>query len=576
MQRQSFRPWLLALTGALVLALSGVTVACDSDDGSPAADVVTGDAGADASIPPGDVGSGDTTVTPDGGGSDAGTTDVTVSCSGMQRDLCIESPHCVLEIDVAADQYTCRAARNDCERVTDPVTCDSAQGCLWYPGSCYCEEDAPECFCAGGPAPSCRAAGAPYPCRTDAYEGQYDCRDDQECCPIPGEPLGVCHTEGGCIGTASACATLVSMRRAGGLCMDGACSSEVRVQGEGYVFFDDETPSTPVDGQLEAADLVALQTLLAAIDPVALWDGYGACCAADSDGSDAYVTFYGKDAPIREVRISVPAEAPQNLQNLMALLDQASAELRGGEYPIAACPGLSGVPARDEELPAATCDNADTLGAAAVYWTLSGPNGEQMDAGSIVLEASGVPETEPVMWTLEGTVVDAAGGSFTLQTTEQDDWDFAVNQLDPDLPLPCFVEGQSLTVAAYGLPVWDGVLLGLVIRDARGVLFASDTGLTEVHAQITDAPFVVEPNLTRCPAGEPGQPQADSLVFRAGDNTLELLTSEWGRLEIDSGYDLAVLNLRSFRSMAPDDVEYYKYVAYAIAGSDTALCGGGE
>jgi len=141
--------------------------------------------------------------------------------------------------------------------------------------------------------------------------------------------------------------------------------------------------------------------------------------------------------------------------------------------------------------------------------------------------------------------------------------------------LPCLVVGQQVEVAAHVQAVWDGYLTGLRVADARGVLFAIDDGLAGVHL-LPDAPFQVEVFDAGCPVDEEAAHvrQAEGLTFLTPTARLDLLTGQWGVLPVATGYDLAVLDLRSFSSNLADDHATHAWLALALAGSDRLACGG--
>jgi hypothetical protein len=81
------------------------------------------------------------------------------ACDGLARDKCRDTAGCFLDYSGQPDGYSCRAAKNDCERATSSggmSTCQAMSSCTWEPGSCYCPEGM-LCFCGGGPPPTCRA-----------------------------------------------------------------------------------------------------------------------------------------------------------------------------------------------------------------------------------------------------------------------------------------------------------------------------------------------------------------------------------------------------------------------------------
>jgi hypothetical protein len=94
-------------------------------------------------------------------GACGGTVEPTqaVSCDGRQRDQCLQTKGCFLDHGGQPDSYTCRAAKNDCEKLTNDggqAACQAQSGCTFTPGSCYCPEGT-ACLCGGGPPPMCRA-----------------------------------------------------------------------------------------------------------------------------------------------------------------------------------------------------------------------------------------------------------------------------------------------------------------------------------------------------------------------------------------------------------------------------------
>jgi hypothetical protein len=82
------------------------------------------------------------------------------ACDSLPRDTCRKTVGCFLDYGGQVDSYFCRAANNACEQLTNSggeSACESAPGCTWVPGGCYCP-DGLECFCGGGPPPMCQAS----------------------------------------------------------------------------------------------------------------------------------------------------------------------------------------------------------------------------------------------------------------------------------------------------------------------------------------------------------------------------------------------------------------------------------
>ncbi len=555
------------------------------DNGGPI-DQGPGDGGLGDQAPPADLGGGDGSGPGDGvgpgdlpggpdalpGDAEAGAPDTSPpSCETASELDCPTLPGCILEL-VGEFQYRCRAAENACEQLRDPETCAATAGCVFHPGFCYCPPDV-MCTCAGGPPASCRAAGDLGPCRAD---DDWDCPDGYGCCGATAETLGRCLPTGQC-GTAG-CARRLVLRTDGGLCMDGACFREVRVGAGGYLFVDDETPFTPRDDALSAEWTAVFEAVLAAVDTESLEPGYGDCCNAYFDGSDLYVTFFGPGATERTTRISDGSLAPPELRTLVDFVMEA-AEPRLADAPenpadFAACPGLADVPTGDGP-PPSTCENAFELAGNNFVWTLDGPNGQHLDRDRIVLDGVD-PAALPVMVTKDGVVTAVDPGvAFTLRAADGD-WTLTFTAREPSVPGLCVVVGQSVRLTARVAWAFDLNIHGVMVSDERGVLFATDEGLSGVH-EAPESPFGVAVTSAFCePQTEPGfcGPRgAQELQFTAGGAALTLRTAEWGRLNVPGGYDLAVRNLRSFQTGYCDDNWNYAYVALAIAGSDRALCG---
>lgn len=80
------------------------------------------------------------------------------TCDGLPRDQCRQTVGCFLDYGGQPNSYSCRPAQNDCELLTNSggqSACETANGCTWSPGACYCPEGV-LCFCGGGPPPMCR------------------------------------------------------------------------------------------------------------------------------------------------------------------------------------------------------------------------------------------------------------------------------------------------------------------------------------------------------------------------------------------------------------------------------------
>lgn len=205
-------------------------------------------------------------------------------CPAMHRDRCIESEACVLETLGDEEGYRCRAAVNDCERAPTGDICEAKPGCEWFGGFCYCG-DGDECFCGGGPPPICR----------ERLQG---------------------------------CEVRLRVRHTGGLCQDGACFDDTSIEDRDYIVFDDQTPATPLYAQLPADLLAPIDAAIADTLPLELAEGYGDCCNAHFDGSDAYVTLYVDGVARPEVRVSDLQAAPEPLARLVSRLSTAGRSLR--------------------------------------------------------------------------------------------------------------------------------------------------------------------------------------------------------------------------------------------------------
>ena len=498
-----------------------------------------------------------------------------VACGGMQRDDCIASETCFLELGEGPEGYVCRDAANDCERLTSSPACSAAEGCGWQSGACYCP-DGLDCYCGGGPPPGCRDTTTPLACRP-AY-GQLDCPADLDCCAGPVDGVGECRATGTCERLPdTGCRPLVKVRSDGGLCMYGACYTEILVREDGYLFADDETSFSPREATLEAATLEELGTLLAAIDVPGLADGYGDCCNAWADGSDTYVHFYDEaGAPLRIVRISRNDEAPAALIDLVSAVSTRGRGLLGaGDASAAPCPGLFELPAYDV-LPEPSCESTPVLVRNAYVWQILGPRNQRFDREVIRVEALGESPALPATLTLEGTATGLEpGNALTLTTDEGEDWRLTFTARPTNVPMFCAVIGQRLRLSAHVAWAFEIYIHGLVVSDDRGVLFVTDEGLSGVAA-LPEVPFSVEAAATLCPQDEGpdlcAPAGAQELVFTAGEQELALLTGAWARLALPGARDLALLNLRSYSSGLCDDYWNYAYVGFALAGSDAPSC----
>jgi hypothetical protein len=153
----------------VLLAACGETALQSPDSGSSAdarpdaaADTGASDTGSpDTGAPDtgsSDTGSSDTGSDPDGGEpADAGAGDGgTPSCPGLQRDVCLMTPGCVLDGSENDDPgYFCRDALTACEMIQDPGACQAASDCILLGAECYCAEG-DVCACGGGRAQVCR------------------------------------------------------------------------------------------------------------------------------------------------------------------------------------------------------------------------------------------------------------------------------------------------------------------------------------------------------------------------------------------------------------------------------------
>jgi len=489
-----------------------------------------------------------------------------LSCALRDELDCLRLGGCVLEQSPDTGAYLCRDPLNPCEAV-DGACFDDLYACEWFPGFCYCPPDV-LCGCGGGPPPACRAPDQIIRCGPLAL----NCGAGDTCCIPDGASTGVCVTEGQCgapIPTACDQDARVAIRLTGGLCENGACFTEIRFEPGGYVFFNDERPSTPVDARLDAASWLRVRQLLGQLAVTPLADAYGPCCNAHSDGSDAYLTLYADGHARPELRISDTAEAPAPLVELHGLLLQLGYDLfnRDGASPsIAACPGLPDVPAFDG--PASTCDNAEQLAEGWISLAVEGP-----DAQGIAYDRYAIAghDTLPGIEVFTGVVTAAGPNQFTLDTADTGAWTFTVRTAS--VPVPCVVVGQRVTATVYVEQTFAGFALELALQDDRGLLFA--TGAPGRLADGQRLPFLAEVADIGCAPediGGCGPRQTFGMTFRAPDQALTLRTSEWGRLALPGGYDLAVANLASFDAGQCDVRPSFIWAAYAIAGSDLALC----
>jgi hypothetical protein len=347
--------------------------------------------------------------------------------------------------------------------------------------------------------------------------------------------------------------------------MDGLCRTVIAVS-PGYIHLDDEGPSTPLDGSLSPEAMAAIETMLARLDPAALEDGYGPCCNAMFDGSDSFITFPARDGrPERTVRLSQADGAPRELVELVRILGELGVDLRSSGEPAAAF-GLWDVP---ESAPV-TCEDAFELRQSEIGWTLDGPDGQRIDSRGPSLPEN--PEGAEVV--LVGTVVDVlAEGGARVSTVDAGEWTLGVPNLAArSLPPFRLVEGQEIEVRARMQQAWVGWIAGLIVSDARGILFATDSGPVGVDTMIDT--FSMSIAELDCPRSDEGcsERRAQGLRFDGGGAPLVVQTSEWGRLELGGGRSLAVKNLQSLVSGWCDDYWSYGYVAYAITGSDLVVC----
>lgn len=89
----------------------------------------------------------------------------THDCNALSEVQCLKSSECVLErAQKQPLQYACRAAANDCERGSRPVSkkeCESKPNCIYQPANCYCPPETDDgqkvlCSCGGGTPAICR------------------------------------------------------------------------------------------------------------------------------------------------------------------------------------------------------------------------------------------------------------------------------------------------------------------------------------------------------------------------------------------------------------------------------------
>ena len=140
-------------------------------------------------------------------------------------------------------------------------------------------------------------------------------------------------------------------------------------------------------------------------------------------------------------------------------------------------------------------------------------------------------------------------------------------------PEPCLVVGQGVEVLARAAGDAPPYAVGLLARDSRGVLFAFEEGASGLLQEL-DLPLTVEALSGGCPEQPDAATvrQAQMLAFVSGDRRVDLFTGQWGLLPVAEGYDLALLNLRSFVPSDGSDTTGFAWVGLAMAGSDGGAC----
>jgi hypothetical protein len=81
-------------------------------------------------------------------------------CTSLSERECLESPAHTLVVSEKDGGYTCKVARNVCEKgfvqaEHDAEFCEANSLCKFSPGKCFCSEGL-QCICGGGPPSSCQ------------------------------------------------------------------------------------------------------------------------------------------------------------------------------------------------------------------------------------------------------------------------------------------------------------------------------------------------------------------------------------------------------------------------------------
>ena len=570
----------------LMVLVLGLTLGCDDNRYASSQRVDQTDAGAeDAKLTPDalptdvratDVPQEEVTLTPDGDDfpdlSDVppDVRDVTmdtpddvppdpdagpVECVGLGEYSCIDTVGCILDLAPTRGTYVCRPAHNECEW-HNRGACGDADGCWWDFGECYCGPDE-DCDCGGGPAAQCRPVTDLRPCHatTAAY-----CFPGETCCPTGPGDLGQCTPHGLCDG--GDCGTLVSFHLEGGLCEFGPCRFDFKVLDGGHVTAESDNYEVgPRDGRLDPELYAEVVALLADLDVDSLEDGYGECCEADSDGSDVYVTFYNHGPPTRTVRVSDRQRPPAALRRLVELGERGRALVlapRAGGSPALTWPSR---PLR----PPVSCHTPFETNTGHVSWFLEGPNGERF--GPDQFQWMGPRPDFPFLVTVHGQATWIDQRSVEIEG-EDGLWRLTFLAMPAGLRLPKFGPGP-LTVQVNLDQAFVGTLAGLVVRNDRGILLATDEGLSNLHASGA-VPWRVELLRNRCSPQQDADGHHVPLQFRTDSDEFVLFGGQWARMQLPDGYDLLVHATRAFESGHDDDGWNYGYVAVAMPATD--LC----
>ena len=85
---------------------------------------------------------------------------VLMGCTSISESKCLKSPNHTLVVANKYPGYSCKVARNECEKgfiqaEHDATFCEANSKCEFIPAKCYCPEGV-QCICGGGQPSSCQ------------------------------------------------------------------------------------------------------------------------------------------------------------------------------------------------------------------------------------------------------------------------------------------------------------------------------------------------------------------------------------------------------------------------------------